>query len=292
MTAVWYWLSGVWRQQLEAGRAWTTTGHLVRNARRVGYLTAATGVLVSFHLALWPRFVDVSALDSSPRRWVWGLTALGMMILALVLAAYRTRRAPQGWLAFLVIASVVVFTAVRAPRSTFGQACSDYWPLILAVSAIALMLMAVPLARSTRWQAFFEPTYLIGTALAPLVAMGGVLLVQLSPIGQLKMVAWVPTATFGVLTLHYALAAVIPGPGAFAAVSLLCAGISLRALQQMTGSTTVEPQFIRLMLMGLSIALLAWVVHKRKPTAAMRVLMWAGAVLALGAVAYGLLVSR
>lgn len=292
MTGLWYWLSGVWQQQLDHGKPWTTTGHLVRNTRRVGYLCAATGVLVSFHLALWPRLVYVYDIDAGPWRWGLGLTANGLLILALILAAHRTKRAPQGWLTFLVVGSTIAFAIVRAPQSTFAQVCAHDWALLLAATAVPMVLLAALVSRSQQWKAFLEPTYMIGTVMAPLAAIASVLLAGLTPIGQLKMPPWIAPATFGVLTVSYALAAVTVGPRTFAAVAVLCAGMGLRALQQMTGSTTVGPAYVQLMLLGLSLALLAWVVGKRRPGRAVRFLQWAGAALAVGAVLAGLIVAR
>ncbi|MGQ9652216.1 MAG: hypothetical protein ACUVXJ_19145, partial [Phycisphaerae bacterium] len=54
MAGVWFWFAAFWRQQLDDGRAWTTTGYLVQTARQVGFFVAAVGILISFYLGFWP----------------------------------------------------------------------------------------------------------------------------------------------------------------------------------------------------------------------------------------------
>ncbi len=278
MTGFWYWLAGVWRQQLDQGQPWTTAGRMIHTTQRVGYLVGATAVLVSLHLSLWPKRPLALDPDNTPDRWVRGLSANGLLVLALTFAARRTGRATQAWLVLLTVASTVVFSLVRSSHSVFGEGWRLYWPIVMAVVAGLMLPLAGLSSRSANWRPFWEPTYLTGVFVAPLAAIAGVSLTE-----QLTMPQWVPAATFGCLTGVYLLAAVLPGPRTFVAVAVMCAVMGVWSLRLLGGSTTIAPAYFYTMLCGLSVALLASVYQHRKQEAAgaVRLLKWAGGSLAV-----------
>jgi len=287
MTGLWYWLAGVWHQQLDNDQPWTTTGRLVRTAQRVGYMTGALALLVSFHLSLWPQLSYAHTVDAEGWRWGWGLAANGLLFLSLTGAALQTRRSTLAWLAVLTTFSVVAFMLVRSPHSWLGKGWATCWPTLIAVVGLTMVLLASLVSRSKRCRPFFEPTYLVGVFLAPLIAMAAVLLTD-----PMRLPQWVPSATFGCLTLLYVFAATVPGPRTFAAVAAICAVMGFWQLQEITGSATIQPSYYYAMLISLCVASWAWVVQQRKPTRVVRFVIWLGGSLALIALIAGLIASR
>lgn len=221
MTAFWHWLGGVWVQQLEHDRAWTTAGRLIRVSRRVGFLVGATGVLVGACLAFWPLRQYVSDLDNAARRWVWGLLAYGLLVLALLFAARRTNKPTLGWLFLLAAGCMVAFVLVRTPHLPLTEWIVIHWPLVLAGVAAVLVMGAFWSRRRAAWGALFEASYLTGVLLAPLMAAMGVLL-HLSR----WFPVWLPSATFALLAAVYLLTAALFKPRSIAVLSLLCAAAS------------------------------------------------------------------
>jgi hypothetical protein len=291
MAAIWYWLSAVWSQQLDQGRAWTTTGHLVRAAQRIGYLLSALAVLVSFQLAFWPN-LPYGYADADAWRWAWGLTANGLLVLALAFITRQTQRPTNGWLLLFAVASTVVFAVIRTPQGLLGRTWARDWPTVLAVTGGLLVVVSAAVSRTKHWQALFEPIYLAGTAIAPLVAMGGIFLGDPQRLPQ-----WIPAATFACLTVIYWLAAVLPGPVTFKAVSVLCAALTFWKLQGVELQGTkhwlhIAPAFNYAMLISISAALWAWVVLQRGPNRLASVVKWGGGILAVLVILAGWLVSR
>src|SRR5690606_26505512 len=84
MTGVWHWLMGVWKQQLDDGKPWTTAGRLIRCLRRVGFLVGCTAALMSLHLSFWPSLPEVIERDNSTLRWIGALAANGLLLGALL----------------------------------------------------------------------------------------------------------------------------------------------------------------------------------------------------------------
>jgi len=229
MTGFWHWLAGVWKQQLDNGQSWTTAGRLIRPSERVGYLVGATGVLVALHLAFWPRLPYVDITDASTSRWVWGLLANGLLILALTAAARRTGKSTLAWLALFALGTCSVFVLIRSAGSAIHTGFVQYWPLVLAALAGIALLSTAPLLRSRTWRPFFEPTYLVGILILPVAAIGGTTIPE---IRLQAMPTWVPTATFGLLAGVYGLAAWIPGPRRFLLLAAVClAGCLWNVLQ-------------------------------------------------------------
>ena len=286
MVGFWYWLAGVWKQQLDDGQAWTTTGRLIRTSHRVGYLVGALAVLMSLELSFWPKFPYVYDLDDTTWRWAWGLTANALLLLALVFAAQCTGRPTQAWLALFTVASVVMFVVVRSPHSVIGQVWSLFWPLLMAMVAPVALLLAGLAGGSSRWRAFWEPLYLTGLLIAPMAAIAGASFTEPASMPQ-----WVPAATFGYLALVYLIATVFPGPRSFVAVAIVCAVMAIWDLRLTTGSTSIDRAFFYPMLCGMSLALVAAVLGLRRPAGIFRVLKWAGGVLAIVALTAGMIAS-
>jgi hypothetical protein len=95
-TLLWFWLAGVWRQQLRDGRAWTTAGRLIPLVVRVGFLAGALAVLVGAKLALWPGMTYGSA-DNSWTRLTIGSTTYALLMGTCAYAASRVYKQPTMW---------------------------------------------------------------------------------------------------------------------------------------------------------------------------------------------------
>lgn len=285
MVGLWYWLAAVWRQQLDDGRAWTTTGHLVGTTQRVGYFVASLAVLISCHLAVWPA-IPYGSTDASAWRWAWGLAAQGLLVLVLLWAAVSTRKLTVGWLCVLAMCATAAFVIVRTPQRLPGRIWALYWPVVLAAAGGAMVLLAGLLARVERFKPLFEPVYLTGVAIMPLAAIAGILYRDPRIIPP-----WVPAITFGSLVVVYLLVAVMIGPKTFAAVAVLCAALCFWRLQDATGWTDIALPYYYSMLICLSGGLWAWVVYQRRPVRPLRIIQWAGMALAVLSVLVGWLVS-
>src|SRR5207244_9441353 len=129
----------------------------------------------------------------------------------------------------------------------------------LAIAAGACLLTAWALSRRPAWEASWralrEPLVLTGVLLAPIVAIIGVTLSDASVIGQSP--PWVPAATFALLALDYAIAALYPGPSAFATVSALCLGVSLWKGRELHARRFLPAPSFYTLLAGLSLLLVA-----------------------------------
>lgn len=286
MAGVWFWFAAFWRQQLDDGHAWTTTGYLIQTARQVGFFVAAVGVLISFYLAFWP-VLPYGSDDDGTRRWSWALGANGLLILVLLLAVRRTMKSTIGWLLALALASTVMFAIIRTPHGLLGHVWALYWPVVTAVVGAVLVVVANLLARTEDWQALFEPAYLSGVVVMPLSSIAGVLL------GDPQLILpWVPPLTFGCLVILYLLASLLVGPRTFAAVAVLCGAMCFWKLQDATGWTNIAAPYYYAMLIFLSAGLWAWVAHERQPARVLRVLRWAGIALAVASIVAGLGASK
>jgi hypothetical protein len=286
MAGLWYWLGAFWRQQLDDGQAWTTTGRLIHTVRRVGYFVAAAGVLVSYHLAFWPVF-PYGNDDADIWRWGWGLTANGLLILVLLLASRKTQKSTLGWLVVFAVAGTIMFSVVRMPHGLPGHLWALYWPTVMAVAAGILVILGALLARTQNWQALFEPMYLTGVTILPVGAIGGILFGA-----PQTMPPWVPAVSFACLVAVYILAAVLVGPKTFIAVAVLCAAMSFWRMQDATGWARIAPLYYQAMLVSLSIGLWAWVTYQRQPRRVLWLIRWAGIVLSVASIVAGLIASR
>jgi hypothetical protein len=233
-TGLWHWLAGVWEQQLDGARPWTTTGRLIRNARRVGFLCAATGVLVSLQLAFWPRFPRVEGFDDGTSRWFFGVGADLLLVLALTWSARAAGKATLAWLAVFAVASLASFVLIRLGDHPLPLWWNRHWPLAIVVLAGVSLHLAVAAHRRVGWRPFGEPLLLFGLLIGPAAGLAGATLAQFQ-----TMPTWVPAATFAALTCVYTLAAVRPGPRAYIIPAAACAAMTAFRLMQMRGSTSL-----------------------------------------------------
>lgn len=224
-TAFWHWLAGVWDQQLDNGRAWTTAGRLIRPCRRLGFLLGAIGVLVSIQLAFWPKLPNVYIKDDSLGRWLWGVLPNLILLSALMRSARHTQKSTLAWLAMCAFVSLTGFIIIRSAGSFIYTGFLEYWPLILALAAGVLAVAAYGASRSAAWKPFHEPTYVLAVLVAPILAISGA-----SVIGSRAIPPWVATATFGTLACTYLLTALLPGPRRFIVLTFVCAAAAVYTL--------------------------------------------------------------
>ncbi len=223
MTAVWHWLAGVWEQQLDDGQPWTTTGRLIRNSLRMGYLSAATAVLVSLHLAFWPRISAVVAdLDNSPWRWSLGLAACLLTLLALGWSTCRTGKITLAYLALFQIGATSAFAIIRLGDSTVTRWVVLYWPLLMTFVAGLAVLVAAAVFRWPRGRAFITPLLVLGLLAAPTAAILGATL-----LGKWTMPAWMPTVVAGLLTIIYLTTAFFSGVKGYILFAAVCATLAI-----------------------------------------------------------------
>ncbi|MFQ6048203.1 MAG: hypothetical protein ACE5K7_02440, partial [Phycisphaerae bacterium] len=116
MAWLWHWLAGVWRQQLDDGRAWTTAGRLVSVNLRVGFMVGALGVMLALLMAIWPRFgLQVATADNSPQCWATGIAGCLLLVVVLAWSACRTGKGTLAWAALVAAMVLGLFVAVRWP---------------------------------------------------------------------------------------------------------------------------------------------------------------------------------
>lgn len=217
-TVFWHWLAGVWHQQLDNGQAWTTTGRLIRTAKRVGFLCGATALLVAMNLAFWPLFPRIQDPDNSLERWLWGLGAGLLLIGTLTLSALRSRKTTVAWLAGFATASLVAFILIRLGDHAIAQWWSRYWAPATAALAGLAILPATGAYRSERWRPFGEPLLVFAVLFGPIAALAGI---TFTPPQVMQL--WIPAATFALLAVVYLLATAIPGPKIYLIPAILCA---------------------------------------------------------------------
>jgi hypothetical protein len=104
---------------------------------------------------------------------------------------------------------------------------------MVVLAGIGLRL-AVAANRRAKWRPFGEPLLLFGLLIGPAVGLAGATLAQFQ-----TMPTWVPAATFAALACVYLLAAVKPGPRAYAIAAAVCAAMAAFRLLQMKGSTSL-----------------------------------------------------
>lgn len=283
MTWFWHWLARVWEQQLDNGQPWTTAGRLIRVARRVGFIIAAIAVLVSIHLSLWPTLRFVIDQDNTTSRWVWGLAANGLLIIVLVGAAYRTTKPTLAWLALFALASLVIFAVIRSPNSPFTAWITVHWPIPIAITAGAMVLLASVALRTKQWRPFFEPLYISGILITPFLAILGTL-----PAHSPTIPTWLPAATYGILTAVYLLAAFLVGPRTFSAVAVICAAVALWRLKELRASPSMDSGYARgalvSILAGASLWLMSMIYRTQAPAGIARLMKWCGSALLVAGV--------
>ena len=86
---------------------------LVPRARRMVFMTAALGLLISGMLAIWPRLTAVATTDDSLGRLACGMAADLLLLLALMRAARRLRRVTLHLLGVAAVMLTLAFVLVR-----------------------------------------------------------------------------------------------------------------------------------------------------------------------------------
>jgi hypothetical protein len=114
MAWLWTWLSKVWKDQLDQGRAWTTTGHLVAPAVDFSVQVAAIALIIAFALAAWPKLRGISIADDSFARVGFGLAAQLLLLLVLLWCGRQTQRTRFTQAAILGVVNLLIYIGVRA----------------------------------------------------------------------------------------------------------------------------------------------------------------------------------
>jgi len=271
MTWFWPWLAAVWDQQLDNGRAWTTTGLLIQVANRVGFLVALAGFLISLYLFIWPKLPYAFSFEIT-----WGLVGNLLLVLALFSGVKRTGQPGLAWLALATIGSTAGFLLLRLPHSAVGQWWSLNWPTGLSIAALIAILLNALVARTKKWRVLAEPLYLTGIFLLPILAITGVTFTL-----PVRMPSWGPSSTFGVLMVVYVLTAFLAGPRSFVAVAAICAVMAGWGLHEITGITIIPFWFFFGILTGVVLFALAYIFEDRLQLRTVRLFKWAGALIAL-----------
>lgn len=120
-TWLWNWLSCVWRQQLDAGMAWTTAGRMIAPATGMAFVAGVAALVVASLMAVWPRLPMVSTMDHSIGRMVGGVAGHLALLWAVLWGARRVGQARFVGLAVLAMVSLLAFVYVRTiPLTTSG----------------------------------------------------------------------------------------------------------------------------------------------------------------------------
>ncbi len=113
MTGLWIWLSRVWEQQLDEGRAWTTTGYLVRRSAKFAFFTGSIGLLLATLMAFWPMVKTVPTADDSRGRLAAGIAGFVLLTVSLLAGGRRTRRKVYRLLTVLTVFAMIAFVVIR-----------------------------------------------------------------------------------------------------------------------------------------------------------------------------------
>lgn len=235
MAFLYLWLAGFWQQQLHDGQPWTTTGRLIPLAERAGFMIAALGVLVAFHMAMWPRSHRIFAPDATKWRWFFGVT--GMLTLAAVTsrAARKRDSIPLATLCIATLIGVGLFAFVRWPATDERGWLVQHFAIVLAMMAIPTLLLAEAAPRWS-WRPFATPLWWFAVLGMPAVA--------LSQLIDRPSDAWLRPATLAVLALLYAFAGRREGRRAFFILGVALAGASAFSMI-MTYRAGIMPSILR-----------------------------------------------
>jgi hypothetical protein len=132
---LWHWLAAFWQQQLEDGRAWTTTGRMIPVALRCGYMVTAIAVFIAFYLASWPVLGVTADADGGVWSWIGGLTGTVLLAAAATFSAASTGKLTLAWLSVFTVFAGVVFVHFRSFGTGAHLWATRHGPLLLALSA-------------------------------------------------------------------------------------------------------------------------------------------------------------
>lgn len=110
---LWVWLSEVWEQQLDEGRAWTVAGRLRAPVVRAAFFSAVLAVGAGFLMAIWPRLSVAAAMDHSLGRVAAGVAGHLLLLLAVLWCGRTTKRPAFISLAVFTLAGMIAFVYVR-----------------------------------------------------------------------------------------------------------------------------------------------------------------------------------
>jgi hypothetical protein len=196
MIALWSWLGRFWEQQLLNGVAWTTTGRMIPYTHRTAYLLTALGVLVAFHMALWPRLVSSIVEDDSPGRLVAGISAILFLALITARNARQTDSAATATLGAAFLIAALLFVFIRLPAPVLRGWITQHVAVVFSGLALPV-LIAAEILQKTRWRCFSMPLWWMALLLLPVGALTKLLSSQRLPAD------WVRPVTFAILGTLY-----------------------------------------------------------------------------------------
>jgi hypothetical protein len=238
MTFLWQWLPRVWDQQLEDGRAWTTTGRMIPITGRFGSIVGAFGVIVGMQLAIWPEIS--STRDDTLPRWGLGLLANAVFIASLILAARLSQLSRIGVLALLALGVAALFVGVRMPGNAVKYWLISHWPVAAALGAPVCVALC-KLTDRGRWRPFAEPFEYAAVFALPLAAVAGVIVTSVQQTAYLpgELIQYdAPSLwaeTFAVLAVSYGLHLWLRGRKVSAIPAVACSIVAAASLGRVLG---------------------------------------------------------
>lgn len=235
LMGLWSWLAGFWKQQLNDGRAWTTTGRMIPYADRTAFMLIAIGALIAFQMALWPAQGMSTHADDSLARILCGAIAIALLALGALRRARRRNSTPVATLSVAIFVAMFIFVFLRLPVSPLRGWLIQYNGVVLSALALPTLLVA-ELIVTTTWRSFAAPLWFMALLVLPSRAM----LALLSP--ERLPSEWVQPMTLAVLGALYGFAGSRERRRAFlvlAAVLLLAAGISVYRLYRSYGAISM-----------------------------------------------------
>lgn len=197
MIGWWRWLAAFWRQQLLDGRDWTTAGRLIPYARRTAFFLTALALLVSFHMALWPRLAPIGE-DDGAGRITFGLLGIVLILLISARKARRDDSVTSAAMAVALVVGAILFVFIRLPTSPLRGWLKQYDEVVLGSIALPTLLIAEALPAS-RWRSFAAPLWILALLFLPAASLVGLL----SPD---QPVEWIRPMTLAVLGALYSFA--------------------------------------------------------------------------------------
>ncbi len=120
LTGFWSWITGVWHQQLDNGKPWTTAGRMYFLNSLFALCIGLVGVAIALRLAFGPRLLEISETPSSRGLVISGLLGHLLLLVALARCFRQWKRIWFGLLSILVLASGVVFVITRTGSAVSG----------------------------------------------------------------------------------------------------------------------------------------------------------------------------
>ena len=171
VSMVYLWLPRFWRQQLlPDGQAWTTAGRMIPLVMRAGFMIAATGVLVGYHLALWPRHRVAAGETIGIGQWTAGLVGYAMLARITARAARTHDNPPLAVLSLCAVIAAILFVFVRWPAGALRGAAMDHAAIVLA-GAAGMTWGLARYVQTSSWRVFGRPLWYCGLLVLPALAL-------------------------------------------------------------------------------------------------------------------------